>query len=317
MDKIKVGLIGAGSIARKHLEVIRDLDCVEAVGITSRTMAKAEQLANDFGIRCCVDSADRLIHQAKPDALLVLVSEDQTFAVTASLIPYGLPLFIEKPAGLTPQENRRLASLAKKRSLKTMVGFNRRYYSIFRKGMEIIRKHGPLLGVDIEGHERIWRIHESTKFSKEVIAHWIFASSTHTIDLLRFFGGEPKKISAIAHSYKEPGGDQLAALLEFASGAIGQYRAYWYSPGGWKVVLYGDGATVEFKPLENGQWTDKNFNTHEIKPDDIDLKYKPGFFRQMEAFARLVMNGNRDWPLLDLAGACETMRLAERIKGKQ
>ena len=40
--------------------------------------------------------------------------------------------------------------------VKNMIGLNRRFYSVFDQGMKIIRKHGKLLGILIEGHERFW-----------------------------------------------------------------------------------------------------------------------------------------------------------------
>ena len=72
-----------------------------------------------------------------------------------------------------------------------MVGFNRRYYSVLHKGNNIIKKHGKLLGISIEGHERFWKIRDNvnTKIRKS----WIYSNSTHTIDLLRFFGGNINK----------------------------------------------------------------------------------------------------------------------------
>ncbi|MFH1428302.1 MAG: Gfo/Idh/MocA family oxidoreductase [Candidatus Margulisiibacteriota bacterium] len=313
MGKVKLGLIGAGWIAKQHLEVIKDISGMEIVGITSRTRSKAEALAAEYNINICADTIEEMVCKAKPDALMVLVSEDQMFDVTDDVIKYGLPLFIEKPAGLLPEENWELACKAREHGLASMVGFNRRYYSIFEKGIKIIKDHGLLMGVVVEGHERMWRIHEGGKFSPHVLAQWIFANSTHTIDLLRYFGGEASNVMSIAHRYSEPRGDQFAAIMELGSGAIGQYNAHWYSPGGWRVVLYGQGVTVEFKPLESALWIDKSFNVHEIEPDEIDKKYKPGFYRQMEAFMKLVSTGKMEWPMLDLEGAYKTMQLAEKL----
>jgi predicted dehydrogenase len=294
--------------------VIQAIDGIEAVGITSRTQAKAEQLASAFGIKSCAEDVPSLIARARPDALMVLVNEDQMVKVVSQVIPCGLPLFIEKPAGLTPEENLRLAALAEQYALPTMVGFNRRYYSIFHKGLKIIQEHGLLLGVAVEGHERMWRIREGKKFSEEVMADWIFANSTHTIDLLRFFGGEPSHVTSLAHRHmREARGDQFAAIMELERGAIGHYQAHWYSPGGWRVVLYGEGVTVEFKPLESGRWIDKSFQAHEIEPDEMDQKFKPGFYHQMAAFAEFVRHGKMTWPMLDLQGAYMTMLLAKNI----
>lgn len=310
---IRVGIIGAGNIAKLHLDVIKANDALEAVGITSRTRSKAELLAKTYDIAVCANNIESLVDQAKPDALMVLVSADQMSCVVPKVIPYKLPLFIEKPAGLSPEENKKLADLAKQASVKTMVGFNRRHYSIFRKGLKIIKEHGPLMGVLVEGHERMWL--RADKLAENVRAQWIFSNSIHTIDLLRFFGGEPSKIASIAHRYIEPRGDQFAAVMELGSGAIGQYVAHWYSPGGWRVVLYGQGVTVEFKPLESGRFIDKEFKVHEITPDEVDLKFKPGFYAQMDVFAKFARGEDPVAGVQDLEGAYRTMLLAEKISG--
>jgi len=311
VSKVRIGLIGAGAITRKHLDVIADIGWIEAVGITSRTRSKAEHIAQEYEIPVCSKDVESLIKEVRPDALMVLVSVEQTFQMVTTLLPYKLPLFLEKPPGLIPDETKALAALAQAHSVQTMVGFNRRYYSVFRKGLDLIRDKGSLLGVSVDGHERFWKIKDRLNDTK--CASWIYANSTHTIDLLRFFGGEPSNIHAVAHSYIENNGDQFAAIMDLDSDTIGRYNAHWYSPGGWSVVLYGDGVTVEFKPLENGTWTDKQFKIHEITPDEVDQKYKPGFYEQMKAFGEMVVNGDLPWPGQDLAASYKTMQLTEKI----
>ncbi|MFC1856973.1 Gfo/Idh/MocA family protein [Thermodesulfobacteriota bacterium] len=310
---LKIGIIGAGNIARQHLQVMQDIPWITAAGITSRTITKAERLAEEFRIPVCTGAVDDLLRNGDLDAVMILVSPDQMFAVASTVIPAGLPLFIEKPAGLFPEEHRHLADLAEKHHVATMVGLNRRYYSIFHKGLEVIRRHGQLLGVAIDGHERIWRIYEGAKFGQQVMDHWIFANGIHTIDLLRFFGGDIQNLEARASSLRESSGDQFAAVIQFADGAIGTYSAHWYSPGGWRVVLYGEGATVQFQPLEKGVWTDASFVSHDIAPDPEDEQHKPGFYRQMTAFGEMIRDRRLAWPGVDLKGAYESVKIAEKL----
>jgi predicted dehydrogenase len=310
-SEIHMGIIGAGNIAREHLKVIQSLEDVRVSGISSRTVVKAQALANEYEIEQVYEGIDSLIEKCAPDALLVLVSADQIFGVTQELIQSQVPLFIEKPPGLNPEETRTLAKLAEKHSTKNMVGYNRRYYSIFHKGLEIINAHGGLLGVTVEGHERFWKIIERG-VPEMLRENWIYANSTHTIDLLRLFGGNVKRIHALKSTLKEKNGDQFVAALEFESGSLGTYTSHWFSPGGWSVRLYGDGVTVEYKPLEKGTWTDTDFSTHEILSDEVDEKYKPGFYRQMQAFVGLVTTGQLSWPGIDLESAIITMKLAQK-----
>ena len=310
---VRLGVVGAGKIAVKHLEALQAVEGATVVGIASRTKSGAQALAAQFSIPCVADDMDGLIREARPDALLLLVSVRSAFSVARAALETGLPLFIEKPAGLVPEESGELARLARERGARTMVGYNRRYYSVFHQGLDIVKRHGPLLGVMIEGHERIDAVRATGKHSDDLLSAWLYANATHTVDLLRFFGGEVSTLHCIAHRVREPRGDQFAAIMELDSGALGEYSAHWLSPGGWRAVLYGRGVSVEFKPLETGRWTDSQGTVREIVPSTEDQRFKPGFHGQMRAFCDLVRGATPAWPLQDLEGAHRTMQLAERM----
>lgn len=312
-DKIRLGIVGTGKIARLHVSVLKQMSHVDIVGVTSRTKGKAQGFANEYGISLVADDVFQLVETAKPDALLVLVSADQIYNACCQIIPLGLPLFLEKPPGLSAAETWRLAQLADGAGIQTMVGYNRRYYSIFHKGLDIIKKHGSLLGVMVEGHERMGQIRKSGSHSEHVLSHWLYANATHTIDLLRLFGGNVNHLKPLSRRYAEANGDQFTAVMEFESGALGTYVSHWLSPGGWRVALFGQGVTVEFKPLEVGIWTDASFQTHDIAPDVEDVDHKPGFYQQMVGFCDLVQTDHLKWPGQDLNGAYQTMQLADGL----
>jgi len=292
--------------------VIEAVKGVTAAGISSRTISKAEELANKFQIDQVYESVDDLMKKCVPDAIMVLVSANQIFEVTEELIPIGIPLFIEKPPGLVVDQTKVLVGLAEKNGTKNMVGYNRRYYSIFHEGLGIIKQNGGLLGLAVEGHERFWKI-AGRDMPDEVRENWVYANSTHTINLLRFFGGKIKSISSLSKSLKEKNGDQFVASMVFESGALGTYSSHWYSPGGWTATLFSEGVTVKFKPLEKGVWIDTDLKKYEIHPDEVDIKYKPGFYRQMEAFVKMVRTGALETPGMDLGDALKTMLLAEKL----
>ena len=312
MSNVRMGIIGAGYIAQEHLKVIQAMAGVCAVGITSRTNSKAEELAKKYDIEEVFENVDDLINRCKPNALMILVSANQLYEVTQKIIPRQIPLFIEKPPGIVPEQTKSLAEMSNKYGTKNMVGFNRRYYSIFHQGIELIIQNGGLLGVTVEGHERFWKV-TGRDIPNEIQENWIYANSTHTIDLLRLFGGTIKKINTISNSIKGNRGDQFVASMEFESGALGTYTSHWFSPGGWSATLYGEGVSVKFQPLEKGIWIDTDFNEYEITPDKVEKEFKPGFYHQMEAFVNMVNTGTLEPPGMDLEDAYKTMLLAEKF----
>ena len=310
---LRVGLVGAGLIARQHLGAMARVPELEAVGIFSRTREKAETLASEFAIPLVAGGVEELLAQARPDALMVLVSPQSMAQMAVACLDFGLPLFLEKPVGLSVAEAEAVARAAEEKRVPNMVGFNRRHYSVFHKGLARVLERGRLLAVHVEGSERMSVARGTGRFSEEVLRAWIFANATHTIDLLRHFGGEPEELCAFAASLHEPLGDQFAAALRFPSGVLGSFTGNWHSPGGWGVVLKGEGVTAEFRPLETCRLTFADGTSETLEPDADDVGVKPGFTGQLRAFAELAATGVLPPPSQDLSGALLTMRLAGKL----
>ncbi len=106
MSKVKVGIIGASSIIRNHLDVISSIEWIEEVGITSRTRKKTKHVVREYGITVCSDDVKSLIEEACPDLLMLLVSADQIFTVARKVMLFGLLVFIEKSPRTSLQETR-------------------------------------------------------------------------------------------------------------------------------------------------------------------------------------------------------------------
>ena len=161
----------------------------------------------------------------------------------------------------------------------------------------------------------MWKIkNKITRLNRE---NFLLSNSCHTIDLLRFFGGEPKNIFVNKYSFKEKYGDQFSISLKFKNNIVGTYISNWYSPGGWSVKLFGNGVTVQFKPLEVGIWYDKNMNFHKIQPDKVDLIYKPGFYNQMIGFKNFLSTGWLELPGQNLQNIYKTYKLVNKISNEQ
>ncbi len=70
--KTKVGLIGAGYVALRHLVALRDLDFVDIVGIADTDPARAQELARRFQIAGIYRDAAEMIDATRPDAVHIL-----------------------------------------------------------------------------------------------------------------------------------------------------------------------------------------------------------------------------------------------------
>jgi len=74
MDRLKLAIIGAGSMARRHLQVFQSLSDVEVVAASSRGAEKLEKLAEDFDIPQTFRNNEQMLTAIKPDAVIVAAS---------------------------------------------------------------------------------------------------------------------------------------------------------------------------------------------------------------------------------------------------
>lgn len=313
---LDIALVGAGKIARWHLPVLCQLPGVRVSALADPQAGRVEELAGRFGIERRLDSYLPLLEGPQPDAVFVLVSILHTAEVAASFIAAGIPTFIEKPPGLYTEETRRLAALARERGALVMVGLNRRFYSTLLQGRQLLLEAGPVRSVAVEAQgepQQAWQHHPP-----EVVRRWCAANDIHALDLLRFFGGEVRRVQALQRCFEGPGPDACAALVEFAGGGLGRAVVEWTAPGkGHRVEAWGPGVTLAAGwGMEQVQWWRRGQEARVLELDEEDRRFKPGFWRQDQCFVECVRHGRPlPFPACDLEDALRTMELVDQISG--
>ena len=305
---MKIGIIGCGDIAQEHLKVLKDFEDVEIVAVCNRGEERRLKTAEKFNVPNTYSDYHEMFKNHKLDAVFNLVTIENVADVSIDCAKYNVPLFIEKPIGLNVSEIKRVKEEFDKFNVKAMVGVNRRFMSTILKAKELV---GELKGINIEAPERYLNEIEAGENSKESMDNWIYANGIHCIDLLRFFAGDVKEIISFSEKEKKA----FVSQIRFSK-CNGQYRSYWDCPGGWEIRLYGDKNKVTIFPLEKGVFSVRNKDDVEIGLNDLDIKYKPGFYRQARYFIDCVKERKEfEYPASDLDDSIKTMELIDQIDG--
>ena len=313
MDRIKIAVIGAGAMARRHLEVLRTLQGAEIAAASSRSQERLRKLAADFQIPEIYQNNEQMLDKVGPDAVVVAVSAADIYRVSSSSIRRGIPTLLEKPPGLTAQETESLLESTNHQPVQCMVGLNRRFYSVINNAKTLVQESGALVSVLIQAPEDMAAIKAMNLHPPEVLNHWMAANGIHGIDLLRFLGGEVKSVQAFSRSHGASR-EGYGALIHFENGAIGHYVSNWASPGRWQIALYGMDMRVDLQPWEEGTMTLRDGSTSQVPKDDVDNKFKPGFYGQDSYFIEHVRNNLPiSRPAANIEDALATMRLVEAI----
>ncbi len=128
MQKLKVGMVGAGFVAKFHARAIKQVRRVEIAGVTSRTAARAEQLSktvkeNGLGEGVVYSSIAEMANQVDtiaifaPNFARVEIVEQIVDAIKSGAELKGV--ICEKPLARNVKEARRLVDLAEEAGLRT------------------------------------------------------------------------------------------------------------------------------------------------------------------------------------------------------
>ena len=315
MEKIRVGILGAGNIAEKHLEVLRSFADVELAGICNSGNPRIQPLAQRLSIPQTFGDYRRMLDEVEMDAAFVLVSVTKVSAVTTECLSRGLPVLIEKPPALSITETEALAQLAQRNDCLNMVALNRRFYSVMQRAREAILDAGPLVSIVVEAPERI-ADYRAAGHPEGVVNNILFANGIHCIDLFRYFGGEVAEVMNVSNQWFENQNDSYNALLRFENGATGHYISNWTSPGRWSVNLYGNDCKVTLCPLERGTVLQRDGRQYDLPIDSVDENYKPGIYAQARYFIDCLRDRTKPaFPAADLNDGLKTMQLVEAIRG--
>ena len=287
--ELNVCLIGAGPMAVDYAKVLQAQNVkFEVVG---RGKKSAELFEQQTGIKVNylggLDSALKAMN-AMPDVAIVAVSVEQLFDTSVKLLHAGVKkLLIEKPAGINYQQIKTLNSIVSESAAEAYVAYNRRFYSSVIAVKEMILDDGGITSFNFEitewGH--VLKGIEKPSLVKE---NWFFANTSHVVDLAFHVAGAPKEMSSFVAGSLDwhPKGSRFSGAGKVANDALFSYFGDWSAPGRWGVEFLTKKRKFVLKPLEKLEVQKLGSIKPEPFPldDKLDSEYKPGLFRQVDAF---------------------------------
>lgn len=260
-EALKVGLIGAGSIAGAHVRVYREYrDQVRLAAVCDIDAQAAQRRAAEAGLdgssRTVYTDAQAMLAQADIDAVDICTAHHLHAPLALAAIRAGKHVLLEKPLATTLADCRTLIDAAERAGVTLMVGQMQRYNPRYRAIHRLIQagELGALRAVRLDAMQNMPDVmpHSAWLFDGAQAGGGVVMSvAIHKIDLARYLVGEVKQVSALRRTVREPfrngAEDYAAALLEFENGAIGELFATYSgfrAPWGEMLTLFGDDGAV-------------------------------------------------------------------------
>jgi len=305
MSKVRVGVIGTGSLGQHHVRVYSELESADLIGIYDQDIARATELAEKHGCRV-FDSLEALAVEI--DAASVVVPTDLHREVAGFLLEKKIHLLVEKPIASTTQEAEELVSMAQDRDLILQVGHIERFNPV----LSFLEQHAGTPRF-IEAHRlasypppRPGMLPRGTEVSV------ILDLMIHDLEvLMHLVGGKVSGIHAVGIPVLSPSEDIANVRLQFDNGCVANVTASRISPERMrKIRVFFDDAYVSLDYQDQSGELYRKTATG-IERETIPIDKGDALTNELSSFVDCVQHHGE--PVVSGEHASEALRLAVQI----
>lgn len=334
MEKLKIGIVGAGNIAQNaHMPAYQKRDDIEVVAIADVNLERAQEAAKKFGIPAAFGSVEEMLANADVDIVDICVWNGSHCPVAVAAAEAGKHIMCEKPMALNLEHALKMKEAVEKAGVQFMLAVPTRYSAEAQRLHEIVQSgrlgeiyYAKTAAVRRRGTPLGWFTDLSKSGGGPVIDIGV-----HCIDRTWFLMGCPKpvRISAMTSSrigdYQTKGvgrwvaldsdvtafdtEDSAAGIVHFENGACMLFEVSWAlnAPNTSYTRICGTKGGADLDPLviytedEDGYLTDNKITTSQ---NNI-------FEAEIEHFLDCVRTGKK--PGSDLEQAVTMQRILQGI----
>lgn len=320
--KIKVGIIGAGSISVMHTKAYQKLDRVEVNSVCDINEDRANKYAKKYDIPNVFTDYNEMLELEELDAVSVTTWNNFHAPISIAALKAGKHVLCEKPLALNAKQAREIVTAAKEAGRLLMVGFVRRFEQRANLLKDAVES-GELGDVYYAktGYIRKWGNPGGWFADKKRSGGGpVIDLGVHVIDLIRYITGKPKAVSVTASTYNKLGmkpeikgidkyfsrdynsenphndvEDAATAIIKFDNGLTLFFETSWVlnTKNDYNyLTLFGDKAGAQMEPELEFYEERNNFYT-DVKPvlkDDIDT-FEVIFEREIAHFTDCITDG--------------------------
>ena len=322
---IRIAVIGAGLIGRKHLAILNDDPAFEVAGIADPS-PQAEVYARENGFALFSDTKT-LLDRTGPDGVIV-ASPNVTHRETAlAAIARGIPAIVEKPVADTIPDALAIVRAAEKAKVPVLTGHHRRHNPIMQAARDFVHAGhlGKLVAVTATWLCRKPEDYFDVAWRRETGGGPVLINAIHDIDCLRMVCGEIESAQATtANSARGfPVEDTTATVLTFANGALGTLVVSdsTATPWNWEAssresaivpseiencfLVAGTRGGLAIPQLQHWCYDDHGAWADPLTRRTLPVRHADPYARQLHHFARVIRG--EEAPLIDAAEGARTL----------
>ncbi|MGA9994572.1 MAG: Gfo/Idh/MocA family oxidoreductase [Pyrinomonadaceae bacterium] len=291
MNKIRIGIIGAGYIGGVHASVLARDERVSVAAVHDVFVEKAEQLARSCGAGVA-QSAAELIETV--DAVYITTPNTKHTELAVAAVEAGRYVFCEKPLATNQTDARVVLEAAERSDRVFQVGHNRRFAPVYAMLKHLISEDGAPHSAHVKMN-RGELINPAWVADPQVTGGFLYETTIHMFDMMRFLFGEVAQMTAFGSTHEYPEVDDFSVLLKFENGMhatlCSAADASWLFPFE-RVEVFCHHRTITTREMEaivDSAGLDNKQTIHSMH--QLSKEEKWGYAQEDRAFVDSIVNG--------------------------
>ena len=317
MEKINIGIIGAGIMGTNHIRVISAMKDVNLTAVCDVDLEKLKEITQKINVRWLYKDHNEMLEKERLDGIIVAVPSAFHKKVVLDCIEAGVNVLVEKPISDNLKDAQEMIERAKKKNIIFTVGHIERFNPVVTKLKEFIDK--GMLG-------KIYLINTVREgpFPKRLYGTpggVLIDLAVHDMDIIEYLVGN---INQVYSQLIVSGKQEIYAkvLLQIDDSIKGSSEFSWVSPKkvriieifGTKGMLRGDYQNQEVKFYENSDESEGALDKGNIgmgNVTDYPLQKQEPLKIELEHFFDCIRNKKK--PLVKPEEALKSLKIALSI----
>lgn len=281
---MKLGIIGAGSIARKMAYTVSQMEKAQPYAIASRSLAKAQEFAAEHGMSKAYGSYEEMVSDPDVDLVYVATPHSHHYQHMMLALEHDKPVLCEKAFTTNADQARRVIEYGRSKNLLVAEAIWTRYLPM-RLVLDQILERRVIGEIHALTANLCYPIREVQRIHDPALSGGALLDlGVYTINFaMMVLGNAIKKIDSTCITMESGVDESNSITLTFESGKLAMLHSSVLSTSNRSGVIFGSRGYIEFLNINNCEGInvyDRQYNLVETyKP----FKYITGFEHQVEA----------------------------------
>ncbi len=225
MEKVRWGILGPGTIARKFARGLEVIPEAELIAVGSRSYERAEVFADEFNVKKRFGSYEELVKDSDVDVIYVATPHPFHKEHSILCMEAGKAVLCEKPFAINAREVEEMINCALENKVFLMEAMWTRFLPVINKVREWLAdgKIGEVQMLNADFGFRADLNPEARLFNPELGGGALMDVGIYTLSFASMiFGKNPTKVEAISQFGETNVDEQSAILLGYDQGELAQ-----------------------------------------------------------------------------------------------